>query len=123
MPCASPGSLLEHPDAGAITGKSIAALLYLGAFASVAGFLAYFHLLRHLGPVPLALVFILFPAVAQLAAVLGGERGMDAPSLVLLALVLGFASTALTGGRRPAGLPAPARRSDARWLHGAGQGR
>jgi len=91
------GLLIEHPDAGAITARSIAALLYLGAFASVAGFLAYFHLLRHLGPVPLALVFILFPAVAQLAAVLGGERGMDAPSLVLLALVLGCASTALTG--------------------------
>jgi putative membrane protein PagO len=99
--CAT-GLLLEHPDAGAISGESIAALVYLGAFASVAGFLAYFHLLRHLGPMPLALVFILFPAVAQVAAVLGGERGMDAPSLALLVLVLGFASTALTGGRRPA---------------------
>ena len=71
---------------------------------------------------PLALVFILFPAVAQLAAVLGGERGMDAPSLVLLALVLGLASTALTGGRRPAGLRLPPALGRA-LAHGAGQGR
>ena len=90
------GLLAEHPDAGAITGQSIAALVYLGAFASVAGF----HLLRHLGPVPLALVFILFPAVAQLAAIAGGERAMDGLSLGLLAIVLTCAATALTGGRR-----------------------
>ena len=100
------GVLIEHPDAGAVTGDSIAALLYLGAFASVAGFLAYFQLLRHLGPVPLSLVFILFPAIAQLAAVLGGERAMDGPSLALLALVLACAATALTGGAG-ARLPRP----------------
>ena len=87
------GALIEHPDPAAF-----GALVYLGAFASVAGFLAYFHLLRHLGPVPLALVFILFPAVAQLAAVAGGERGLDALSLGLLALVLACAAGALTGG-------------------------
>jgi putative membrane protein PagO len=98
------GAIIEHPDPAAFSGSSLAALLYLGAFASVAGFLAYFHLLKHLGPVPLALVFILFPAVAQLAAIAGGERAMDGPSLGLLALVLVFASAALTGGgqaRRP----------------------
>ena len=99
------GLLLEHPDAGAITGRSLAALLYLGAFASVAGFLAYFHLLRHLGPVPLALVFILFPAVAQLAAIAGGERPMDLPSFALMGLVLACATTALTGGRAVAAAP------------------
>ena len=104
------GLLLEHPDPGAFGGDSLLALLYLGAFASVAGFLAYFHLLRHLGPVPLALVFILFPAVAQLAAVAGGERAMDGPSLMLLALVLGFATTALTGGGQLRGVR-PARRA------------
>ena len=59
------------------------------------------------------LVFILFPAVAQLAAILGGEGAMDGPSLALLALVLGFAATALTGGGqlrrvRPALRAAPA---------------
>jgi putative membrane protein PagO len=92
------GALIEHPDPAAFGAQSLGALLYLGAFASVAGFLAYFHLLRHLGPVPLALVFILFPAVAQLAAVAGGERGMDGLSLGLLALVLTCAAGALTGG-------------------------
>jgi putative membrane protein PagO len=91
------GLLLEHPDAGAITGQSLAALLYLGAFASVAGFLAYFHLLRHLGPVQLSLVFILFPVVAQVAALIGGERPLGGASLALLALVLGASLVALTG--------------------------
>ena len=64
----------------------------------MAGFLAYFHLLRHLGPVPLALVFVLFPALAQVQAVAGGERPMDTASLLLLAAVLGAAITATTGG-------------------------
>jgi len=100
------GVLAEHPDPAAITGSSLLALLYLGAFASVAGFLAYFHLLRHLGPVPLALVFVLFPALAQVAAVAGGERPMDALSLALLASVLAAAVTATTGGARaPLGRP------------------
>jgi putative membrane protein PagO len=96
----SAGALAEHPDPAAITGSSLLALLYLGAFASVAGFLAYFHLLRHLGPVPLALVFVLFPALAQVAAVAGGERPMDAASLLLLAGVLAAAVSATTGGAR-----------------------
>jgi putative membrane protein PagO len=94
--CAT-GVLVEHPSAGEISGQSLAAIVYLGAFASVAGFLAYFHLLRHLGPIPLSLVFILFPVVAQLAAVLGGERPMGAASLGLLALVLVSSLAALTG--------------------------
>jgi putative membrane protein PagO len=100
------GALAEQPDLGAITGSSLLALLYLGAFASVAGFLAYFQLRRHLGPVPLALVFVLFPALAQVAAVAGGERPMDAASLALLAAVLTAAIAATTGGARaPLGRP------------------
>ncbi len=93
------GALLEHPDPGAITGASLAAVVYLGAFASIAGFLAYSSLLRHLGPVPLSLVFIFFPAVAQLAAIAGGEGAMDGGSLALLGLILAASAGALTGAR------------------------
>jgi putative membrane protein PagO len=103
------GLLIEHPDPAAVTGASLGALLYLGTFASVVGFLAYFHLLRHLGPVPLALVFILFPVVAQLVAVAGGERAMRGGSLALLGLVLAASLVALTGRRAaPAPVPRPA---------------
>jgi putative membrane protein PagO len=103
------GVAIEHPAPAAFSGGSLLALLYLGTFASVVGFLAYFHLLRHLGPIPLSLVFIFFPAVAQLVAVLGGERAMGGTSLALLALVLVASATALTGRRyvtTRTGLPA-----------------
>jgi putative membrane protein PagO len=103
------GVALEHPDPAAVTGASLGALIYLGTFASVVGFLAYFHMLRHLGPVPLALVFVLFPVVAQLAAVLGGERGIRGGSLVLLGIVLAASLAAVTG-RRATGAPPVATR-------------
>jgi putative membrane protein PagO len=106
------GLVIERPDPGAVTGASLGALIYLGTFASVVGFLAYFHLLRQLGPVPLALVFIFFPVVAQAAAVAGGERALRGGSLALLALVLAASAVALTGRRplAPATRPAVAAR-------------
>jgi EmrB/QacA subfamily drug resistance transporter len=101
------GIAFEHPDPSAITGESLGALLYLGTIASVAGFLAYFQLLRRLGPVPLSLVFVLFPLVAQVAAVAGGERPMAGASLALLGLVLVASLVALTGRRDPRPLTTP----------------
>ena len=97
--CAA-GLVFEHPDPATITGESLAALLYLGTVASVAGFLAYFQLLRHLGPVPLSLVFVLFPAVAQAVAVASGERALHGTSLALLGVVLGASLVALTSRAR-----------------------
>jgi drug/metabolite transporter (DMT)-like permease len=94
------GWALERPDPTAFGAGSLTALLYLGAVASVIGFLAYFQLLRHLRPVPLSLVFVLFPLVAQLSAVLAGERPMGPGSLALLVLVLLASLVALTG-RQP----------------------
>jgi drug/metabolite transporter (DMT)-like permease len=95
------GAAFERPDLSAITGESLTALLYLGTVASVAGFLAYFQLLRRLGPVPLSLVFVFFPIVAQVVAVLAGERPMGGVSLALLGLVLTASLVALTGASRP----------------------
>jgi hypothetical protein len=91
------GAERRRPDPSAVTGASLGALIYLGTFASVVGFLAYFHMLWHLGPVPLALVFVLFPVVAQLAAFIVGERGLRGGSLALLGLVLAASLMAVTG--------------------------
>ena len=51
--------------------------------------------------VPLSLVFIFFPVLAQLVAVAGGERPMSGTSLALLGLVLIASLIALTGRRTP----------------------
>jgi drug/metabolite transporter (DMT)-like permease len=90
------GAVFEHPQLSDVTSQSLIALLYLGTIASVVGFLAYFQLLRSLGPVPLSLVFVFFPVVAQVVAVLGGEHPMGGVSLALLALVLIASLVALT---------------------------
>ena len=113
--CAT-GFAVERPDLGAITHQSLLALLYLGPVASVAGFLAYFQLVRRLGPVPLSLVFIFFPVAAQVAAVLAGERAMGAASLGLLGIVLAASLVALTGTPRPRAASAPRPRASARAL-------
>ena len=90
------GAAFEHPQLADVTSQSLIALLYLGTIASVVGFLAYFQLLRSLGPVPLSLVFVFFPVVAQIVAVLGGEHPMGGVSLALLGLVLIASLVALT---------------------------
>jgi len=90
------GMVFEHPQVSDVTSQSLVALVYLGTIASVVGFLAYFQLLRSLGPIPLSLVFVFFPVVAQVVAVLGGEHPMGGLSLALLALVLIASLVALT---------------------------
>jgi putative membrane protein PagO len=118
--CAA-GALVERPDPAAISAESLLAVVYLGAVASVIGFLAYFQLLREMGPVPLALVFVLFPLLAQAAGVAFGERAMGGGALGLLVLVLIASLVALTDRRAPrtagpaptpatAPAPAPAQR-------------
>ena len=110
------GLVIERPDPAAFSGASLGALIYLGTFASVAGFLAYFQLLRELGPVALSLVFVFFPVVAQAVAVADGERPLRAASIALLALVLAASAIALSPSRSPDRRPrrrpawAPARR-------------
>ena len=93
--CAA-GAVVEHPHFSDVTSQSLIALIYLGTIASVVGFLAYFQLLRSLGPVPLSLVFVFFPVVAQMVAVIGGEHPMGAVSLALLTIVLLASLVALT---------------------------
>lgn len=50
--------------------KSIIAVLYLGLFASVVGFLAYFELLKRVSTVVVSFVFLIFPIFALLISAL-----------------------------------------------------
>lgn len=69
--------------------RSMAAIIYLGLFGSLIGFIAYFYILQHLNASTVALVTLITPVFAMgLGAVLNGETITDA--LVIGAgLVLG----------------------------------
>lgn len=55
---------VEQPDFASFSSSSWWALIYLGLFASVGGFIVYFFLLKRLSPVILSFVFIIFPVFA-----------------------------------------------------------
>jgi len=90
------GLAFERPDLADISATSLLALVYLGAVASVGGFIAYFHLLKHLSPVTLSFVFLIFPVVSvALAHVVEGTRfSPDFPFFAGM-LLAGFALTML----------------------------
>ncbi len=58
------GVVLEDPQFSEFSAASMWAILYLGLVASVLGFLAYFYLLKHMSPIVLSFVFVIFPVVA-----------------------------------------------------------
>ncbi|WP_247730545.1 DMT family transporter [Halovivax limisalsi] len=70
----------EIPDAGAVAPLSIAAILYLGLFATSIAFLLYFSILEEYGAFQVALVSYVVPVVATIAGVvvLGEEIGASA---------------------------------------------
>ena len=87
---------LEQPHFAEITARSWWALIYLGLFASVGGFIVYFHLLKRLSPVILSFVFIIFPVFAVLVGAWyeGIEISQDF-ALWSAVLLTGFAITKL----------------------------
>lgn len=90
------GFVLEQPDLAAMSSSSLLALLYLGLVASVVGFLAYFYLLKRLGPVALSFVFLIFPVLSIMLdhVVEGTQFSASFPYFASL-LLLGFALTKL----------------------------
>lgn len=90
------GFVLERPDLAAMSSSSLFALLYLGLVASVVGFLAYFYLLKRLGPVALSFVFLIFPVLSIVLdhVVEGTQFSASFPYFASL-LLLGFALTKL----------------------------
>lgn len=91
---------LEQPHFAEITARSWWALIYLGLFASVGGFIVYFHLLKRLSPVILSFVFIIFPVFAVLVGAWyeGIEISQDF-ALWSAVLLTGFAITKLPVGK------------------------
>ncbi|QYK02040.1 DMT family transporter [Shewanella psychrotolerans] len=69
--------------------RSMAAIIYLGLFGSLIGFIAYFYILQHLNASTVALVTLITPVFAMgLGAVLNGETITDA-LIIGAGLVLG----------------------------------
>ncbi|GIU45524.1 hypothetical protein TUM4438_19200 [Shewanella sairae] len=62
--------------------RSILAVVYLGVFGSLLGFIAYFYVLQHLAPSTVALVTLITPVFAML---LGAQLNNEtlSPSLIL----------------------------------------
>lgn len=91
---------VEQPHFAEITARSWWALIYLGLFASVGGFIVYFHLLKRLSPVILSFVFIIFPVFAVLVGAWyeGIEISQDF-ALWSAVLLTGFAITKLPVGK------------------------
>ncbi|WP_051940952.1 DMT family transporter [Stenoxybacter acetivorans] len=54
----------ESININQISTKSILATVYLGIFASVIGFIAYFELLKKISPIVISFVFLIFPVFA-----------------------------------------------------------
>lgn len=91
---------LEQPHFSEITARSWWALIYLGLFASVGGFIVYFHLLKRLSPVILSFVFIIFPVFAVLVG--AWYEGIEISqnfALWSVVLLTGFAITKLPVGK------------------------
>lgn len=64
-------------------------MIYLATVASVAGFLAYFHLLKRLSPVILSFVFLIFPVIAVILSAVLEQRDTSPAFVGYCALLLG----------------------------------
>lgn len=105
------GWLLERPALADVTMRSWGALIYLGLFASVGGFIVYFFLLKRLSPIVLSFVFIIFPVFAVVIGSWYEGLPLSTDLVTYSAILLvGFATTKMPIEK----LLARARPSDAR---------
>lgn len=79
-----------------ISLNSWLALIYLGIFASVGGFIAYFFLLKRMSPVILSFIFIIFPVVAIFISSIYENKIISTNFIICTIIMLcGFAITKL----------------------------
>lgn len=79
-----------------ISLNSWLALIYLGIFASVFGFIAYFFLLKRMSPVVLSFIFIIFPVVAIFISSIYEHKIISTNFIICTIIMLcGFAITKL----------------------------
>lgn len=88
--------LFEENNFQLISLNSWLALIYLGIFASVFGFIAYFFLLKRMSPVVLSFIFIIFPVVAILISSIYEHKIISTSFIICTIIMLcGFAITKL----------------------------
>lgn len=88
--------LFEENNLQNISLNSWLALIYLGIFASVFGFIAYFFLLKRMSPVVLSFIFIIFPVVAILISSVYEHKIISTSFIICTIIMLcGFAITKL----------------------------
>ena len=79
-----------------ISLNSWLALIYLGIFASVGGFIAYFFLLKRMSPVILSFIFIIFPVVAIFISSIYDNKIISTNFIICTIIMLcGFSITKL----------------------------
>lgn len=105
--------VVERPDASAFTTQSVLATLYLGIVASVIGFAVYFWLVQRMDTITASFVFVLFPIVAQVFAVVVENVAFNALDILLTLLILSAFGVTQWGQRRAARLTADAATLDA----------
>jgi len=89
------GLTTEHPHFSSFSTASWLGVAYLAVVASVAGFAAYFYLLKHLPPLTVSYVFVLFPVIAVFVSSVAESTPLDPVAYALAAAMLG--AFALTG--------------------------
>lgn len=95
------GALTESPDLSRFTPEAAGAIVWLGAFAGVAGILCYFALQQRAKPYQASLVFLVFPLVSlTLESALRGSS-ISAGSFWLMLPLLGGILLTLAGQPAP----------------------
>lgn len=89
------GLIFEPVEINKISHKSIISVIYLGLFASVIGFIAYFELLKKISAVHISFVFLIFPVFALIfSSILEPQVNINLEFLVYFSLILfGFSIT------------------------------
>ncbi|WCE32534.1 DMT family transporter [Vibrio sp. SCSIO 43137] len=88
------GYFVEDWNVESFSQQSVFGLLYLGLIASVAGFLAYFYLLKRINPTILSYVFVIFPVVAiYIGARFAGEVVNETFIMLVILMLLGISYT------------------------------
>ncbi|MBO4162981.1 MULTISPECIES: EamA family transporter [Micromonospora] len=114
------GVTVEQPDLGAVSGRSLTGVLYLGLVGSVIGFAAYFYLLQHVDAVLVSYVFVLFPVVALFGSAVLENSALPALAVVLAVVMLAaFGLTKKATGGGSAATPAPVPVDDGAALDGS----
>lgn len=95
------GLTIERPDFTRITTSSWLAVGYLALVASVLGIAAYFFLLKHLHPLTVSYVFVIFPVIATFVSTLAEGMHLSGWAYAIAAAMLGAFALTKAGSDQP----------------------